>query len=125
MPNTAPDPSEEPLDPKVEEIRKKLVRLLMVSGGIMMVGLATVLIAIVYRLNSVPEDANANAATAPGIERGPALLIQIPKGSRITDSTMSAQGLTLTITTQDGQQSIRFYNTKGALVRTFEVQEGP
>lgn len=43
-------PQDEPLDPQVEAIRKRLVRLLAVSGGIMVVGLLTVIIAVIYRL---------------------------------------------------------------------------
>ena len=36
MPDKFDHPDDEPLDPKVEVIRQKLVRLLMVSGGIML-----------------------------------------------------------------------------------------
>jgi hypothetical protein len=41
---------DEPLDPQVEAIRKRLVRLLAVSGGIMVLGLLAVIIAVIYRL---------------------------------------------------------------------------
>lgn len=43
------DPEEKPLDPEMEKVRRKMVRLLAVSIGIMFIGLMTVLGAIVYK----------------------------------------------------------------------------
>jgi hypothetical protein len=40
---------EKPLDPEMEKVRRKMVRLLAVSIGIMFIGLMTVLGAIVYK----------------------------------------------------------------------------
>ncbi|MEL6735893.1 MAG: fimbrial protein [Pseudomonadota bacterium] len=113
---------DEPLDPKVEAIRQKMVRLLMVSGGIMMVGLVTVLIAIVYKLN---QDSTATANTGPvasPVIAGPSLLLKVPEGSTVTSSSITSQGLVITLTDRTGAQSIRLYNGDGALVRTFEIQ---
>ena len=42
--------SRAPLDPAAERLRRKLVRLLFVSGGIMMLGLIAVFAAIVYKV---------------------------------------------------------------------------
>jgi len=119
----APIKDDEPLDPKVEAIRQKMVRLLMVSGGIMMVGLVTVLIAIVYKLNQDSAGSEvANAAQSSPVQAGPSLLLKIPEGSSVTSSTVSPQGLVITLTSKDGAQSIRLYNGEGALLRTFEIQ---
>lgn len=43
------NPEEKPLDPEMEKVRRKMVRLLAVSIGIMFIGLMTVLAAIVYK----------------------------------------------------------------------------
>jgi hypothetical protein len=43
------DLEEKPLDPEMEKVRRKMVRLLAVSIGIMFIGLMTVLGAIVYK----------------------------------------------------------------------------
>lgn len=43
------DPDEKPLDPEMEKVRRKMVRLLAVSIGVMFIGLMTVLGAIVYK----------------------------------------------------------------------------
>lgn len=115
---TAPVNDDEPLDPKVEAIRQKMVRLLVVSGGIMMVGLVTVLVAIVYKLN---EDSSAGPAGTP-VVAGPSLLLKIPEGSTVTSSTVNQQGLVITLTDRNGAQSIRLYNGEGAMLRTFEIQ---
>ncbi|MEM1317529.1 MAG: hypothetical protein AAGF29_04630, partial [Pseudomonadota bacterium] len=55
MSNPADDHDEEPLDPKVEAVRQKLVRLLLVSGGIMLLGFLAVFAAIVYKINDVAD----------------------------------------------------------------------
>lgn len=51
------DLDEKPLDPAMEKVRRKMVRLLAVSIGIMFIGLMTVLGAIVYKFtrNDTPK----------------------------------------------------------------------
>ncbi|WP_075219769.1 hypothetical protein [Acuticoccus yangtzensis] len=59
---------EEPLDPAVERVRRKLVRLLLVSSGIMVLGFAAVAIAVFYRIsqNSArPDDTPVILDVAP------------------------------------------------------------
>ena len=61
---TAYDTEEDaPLDPAAKRLRRKLVRLLFVSGGIMMAGLIAVIAAIVYKLGKA-EDGGARAISA-------------------------------------------------------------
>ena len=55
---------EAPLDPAAARLRRKLVRLLFVSGGIMMLGLIAVFAAIVYKLNE-GGDGGARRASRP------------------------------------------------------------
>ena len=45
------DGEEQPLDPAMERVRRKMIRLLAVSIGIMVIGLMAVLAAIVYKIN--------------------------------------------------------------------------
>lgn len=63
------DLDEKPLDPEVEKIRRKMVRLLAVSIGIMIVGVMAVLAAVVYRI--AQSDAPADEPVA---ENAPAFL---------------------------------------------------
>jgi hypothetical protein len=51
------DLDEKPLDPEMEKVRRKMVRLLAVSIGIMFIGLMTVLGAIVYKFTQADEPA--------------------------------------------------------------------
>lgn len=65
-------PADEPLDPQVEAIRKRLVRLLVISGGIMVLGLITVLIALAYRIsgsdsNEEPQMRAVHESAAPEV----------------------------------------------------------
>src|SRR6478735_1566643 len=52
-----------PLDPAAERLRRKLVRLLLVSGGIMMLGFIAVFAAIVYKVGKA-EEGGARALSA-------------------------------------------------------------
>ena len=54
---------EKPLDPKLEHIRKRMLRLLGISIGILFAGLVAVFSAIIYKINS---DDDYTAASSPG-----------------------------------------------------------
>lgn len=64
---TIDEPEDKPLDPAMESVRRKMVRTLGISIGIMCVGLMAVLGAIVYKVTSRPstdETAGANISAA-------------------------------------------------------------
>ena len=64
MPTQTPDEHEDaPLDPEMEKVRRKMVRLLVVSIGIMFTGLMAVLVAIVYKINETPDQDPARVTT--------------------------------------------------------------
>lgn len=63
------DLDEKPLDPEMEKVRRKMVRLLAVSIGIMFIGLMTVLGAIVYKFTR-SDDAQLPAAQVAGSSAG-------------------------------------------------------
>ena len=58
------DLDEKPLDPEMEKVRRKMVRLLAVSIGIMFIGLMAVLGAIVYKFTQNDEAAPAEGLVA-------------------------------------------------------------
>ena len=103
---------DEPLDPKVEAIRKKMVRLLLVSGAIMMIGLMTVLIAIVYKLNQSSAPAIAQTGT-----------ISIPSGGEIISTAKGDGKIMLTVRGADNQVSILIFDESGQLVSKLAVNE--
>jgi hypothetical protein len=95
------DEDEAPLDPAQERLRRKLVRLLLVSGGIMMAGLIAVFAAIVYKLGERGDEPRAPAgslsAEAP-VERA----IRIPPGHRLIGATLDGERALLTLEAPDG-----------------------
>ncbi|AKH99196.1 hypothetical protein IMCC20628_00471 [Hoeflea sp. IMCC20628] len=58
------DLDEKPLDPEMERVRRKMVRLLAVSIGVMFIGLMAVLGAIVYKFTQADDTSAANSAVA-------------------------------------------------------------
>jgi hypothetical protein len=58
------DLEEKPLDPEMEKVRRKMVRLLAVSIGIMFIGLMTVLGAIVYKFTQDDAAGSGNQIAA-------------------------------------------------------------
>ena len=55
---------EEPLDPVLENVRRKLMRVMMISIGILMLGLLGLLFAIVYKLSQT-DDTITEATNTP------------------------------------------------------------
>lgn len=112
---------EEPLDPAVEAIRVKMVRLLMVSGGIMMLGLMAVLAVIVYKVSGGEGEAVDIAAPATGPARSG--YMGIPKGANIVSAAPDGQGLLVTLRKADGTYVIQRHNSAGQLVATYSIIE--
>ncbi|EUB97423.1 hypothetical protein PMI07_000999 [Rhizobium sp. CF080] len=63
MPQPEIEEKEEPLDPAMERIRRKMVLLILVSGGILFVCFMAVLGAIVYKVAQRPAKPEAIAST--------------------------------------------------------------
>ena len=64
------DLDDKPLDPEMEKVRRKMVRLLAISIGIMFIGLMAVLGAIVYKFTQ-----NDDAAPAGGLVAGSSMAV--------------------------------------------------
>ena len=105
---------DEPLDPKVEAIRRKMVRLLIVSGGIMMIGLMTVLVAIVYRINQSGERYAANAVTEA--------TITLPTGSVIEQTALDGDRMMLTLRLADGSREIHLIKADGTVAARYQLR---
>lgn len=108
---------EEPLDPAVEAIRVKMVRLLAISGGIMMLGLMAVLISIVYKVTQDSPTAPKAAVASTSNE------IVIPTGAQVVQTSQTSGRITLTLRLQDGSTAIQVHDASGALVASYAVRE--
>lgn len=105
---------EEPLDPQIEAVRKKMLRLLMVSSGIMVIGLMAVLAAIVYKINQ-----STSALEPAPVAEG---TISMPNDAQILTSSLSRDRIMLTLRLSDGRRVIRIHKLDGALVSQLELK---
>jgi len=120
---TSYDDDEAPLDPAAERLRRKLVRLLFVSGGIMMLGLIAVFAAIVYKLGapgSAEGDPSAFERAAPGMPVEADLAL--PPGTRVVGSALDGDRVLLTIEAADGATSLLLVDlTTGQVIGRYAV----
>ena len=61
---------EKPLDPEMEKVRRKMVRLLVVSIGIMILGVMAVLAGVVYKVIEPDEEGQAVASGSLTVPSG-------------------------------------------------------
>lgn len=106
-PNFA-DEQEAPLDPAFEKVRKKMVRLLIISSSVIILGLMAVVYSIVYRVNRIPQPANP-VATAPAAQDAvPAARqsIALPAGFVVENTAIGGNRILLFGTADDGKKRI-------------------
>ncbi|MBO0663090.1 DUF6476 family protein [Jiella sp. MQZ9-1] len=101
---------EKPLDPAAERLRRKMVRLLVVSVGIMIVGVMAVLGVVVYK--TLPKHGGLGSTIAT---------IQLPAGEEIVE--VSADGDRALIRTKAGE-TIHLYVVSlpdGAILKQLNI----
>ncbi|MEM0898528.1 MAG: DUF6476 family protein [Pseudomonadota bacterium] len=101
MPRPPIDADEDELDPALEKVRVKMIRLLAVSIGIMVVGIFAVFIAIFWRLNQL-DDATLTEAD-----------LIIPVGFRVQSVTSGSDTLTVFGSDSEGAQRVLTYDVEG------------
>jgi len=91
-PNFADD-EEKPLDPAMEKIRRKMVRLLVISSSVIVLGLMAVLGSIVYKSSknsAATQQAALVQANQPAGPIAPRQSIALPKGFVLETTTIDA-----------------------------------
>ncbi|WHO74467.1 hypothetical protein [Rhizobium sp. BT03] len=85
------DQEEKPLDPAMESVRRKMVRLQIVSGAIMFVSLMAVFGAVVYKTMREPKQ-TAAAVSAAGVPSDAPLAatVSLPFGFKVQSTSFSA-----------------------------------
>lgn len=122
---TKPETIEEdaPLDPAMERVRRKMIRLLMISIGVMMAGVMAVLFGIVYKINN--KSALSAAATSFTIPQGTdeiAGTIALPQGAQINSHSFSGNQIMIDVTTVDGKREIVLFDmTQGRVVAHYAL----
>lgn len=91
MSTQKPDEQEEkPLDPVMENVRRKMIRLQLVSAGVMLVMLMVVLGAIVYKLTRLSDaDTPQTAAAAVPSDAPRTAIAALPAGFEVSNVALS------------------------------------
>ncbi|MFD1328237.1 hypothetical protein [Mycoplana ramosa] len=115
---------EKPLDPAMENVRRKMVRLQLVSGGIMLIMFMAVLAAIVYkvtRTDGKPESRISAGLSVPS--DGPLTgTVALPDGFTISSVSQSNGQILFFGTLSDGaRKAILFDIAAGRIVADIDV----
>lgn len=106
------DEEEKPLDPAVENVRRKLVRFVAINLGLLFIALMAVVGALVYKSRTaapppVAVDAGTNAPSPQGVVEGQ---IPLPAGARIVSHALSGNRIALSLELADGSRAIHLYD---------------
>lgn len=104
---------EKPLDPEMEKVRRKMVRLLAVSLGIMFLGVMAVLVGVVYKVMENEEEAPARmvADTLAVPADGPLdVTAALPSGFRVDSVSLDGSKILFYGRTSDGGPAAYIYD---------------
>ena len=105
------DQDEKPLDPEMEKVRRKMVRLLAVSIGIMFVGVMAVLGAIVYKFTR-PSPQQAVVASSQGVPSDAPIeaVAALPAGFTIAGIALDGNRIAFNGRMTDGKLRVMLYD---------------
>jgi hypothetical protein len=106
------DEEDKPLDPAVENVRKKLVRFAVINLGILLVALMAVVGAIVYKTGSGAPPAAEQPISEIPVPAGTVLEgeILLPAGASIVSQSLSGNRLSLEIELPGGGRVVHVYD---------------
>ncbi|NUS68381.1 MAG: hypothetical protein HOQ41_08520 [Ensifer adhaerens] len=109
------DQEDKPLDPAMENVRRKMVKLQLVSAGVMLVMLMAVLGTIVYKLTRTDEKVPAQTSAAV-----------VPSEAPLNAVAALPAGFTVTNVALSGSQVLFYGNLPGAEPRAivFDIGTG-
>ncbi|MDY8109523.1 hypothetical protein U0C82_10270 [Fulvimarina sp. 2208YS6-2-32] len=102
---------DEPLDPAAENLRRKLMRLLIFSMGFMILSVLTVFGVIIYKTTRSSEP----------VYDGTPVAIPLPGGGEIIDTALDANRLLLTVRSGDAVRLVLVDRTTGAIVSEYVI----
>jgi hypothetical protein len=123
MTNLEPDDQEEkPLDPALESVRRKMVRLQIVSAAVMVVSLMAVFGAVVYKTMRAPaKPAGAAASNIPS-DAPVSVTAALPQGFAVQSTALSGNQVLFYGTLASGQrQAVVFDYGIGRIVATITL----
>jgi hypothetical protein len=116
------DQGEKPLDPAMEIVRRKMVRLQIVSAGVMVVSLMAVFGALVYKATR-PATKEATVA-GPGVPSSAPVSVRadLPEGFVVQSTSLSGAQVLFYGTTADGKhEALVFDYSLGHTVATISL----
>ncbi|QND48008.1 hypothetical protein HB780_20380 [Rhizobium lusitanum] len=125
MTNLQPDDQEEkPLDPALESVRRKMVRLQIVSAAVMVVSLMAVFGAVVYKTMRAPaKPAGAAASNIPS-DAPVSVTAALPQGFTVQSTSLSGNQVLFYGTLASGQrQAVVFDYGIGRIVATISLSK--
>ncbi|MEO0328005.1 MAG: fimbrial protein [Pseudomonadota bacterium] len=119
---TYAEDDEQPLDPAMERVRRKMIRLMVISIGIMMIGLLAVLFAIIYKIGSSSEDKQSSADSTSAAEQTSSQ-IELSSGETLVSSRVSGSRLILEIESAQSDRRFVFIDTQtGEVLHILQVR---
>lgn len=103
---------EKPLDPEMEKVRRKMVRLLVVSIGIMILGVMAVLASVVYKVIGPDEEPKAAMADT----------IMVPSGAPLQLAATLPAGFSVEQVALDGTR-ILFYGLSASGMKSAVIMD--
>ncbi len=99
-----------------------MVRLLVISIGIMMIGLMSVLGAIVYKIKQAGDSKTPSPNTAISSGTNIAKDIRLPKGASLLSANLDGNNILLTLKLVDGKRQLAIYDTNSArIIATYNL----
>lgn len=121
------DEQDKPLDPAVENVRRKLVRFIVINLGILFIALMAVVVALVYRATRVSETAPSTISELP-VPAGEGAIsgaVTLPAGARVLDHAITGSLLSLRIELASGAEAILLYDiTSGRNIGRIDIAGG-
>lgn len=112
------DQEEKPLDPAMENVRRKMVRLQIVSGAIMFVSLMAVFGAVVYKVTRPDAKAPADYSASSGVpsEAPVTAKAALPAGFAIRSTSLSGGQILFFGAMADGAQKALVFDIKASRI---------
>jgi len=109
---------EKPLDPAMESVRRKMVRLQIVSGAIMFVSLMAVFGAVVYKVTRAePSQTTASAGSSSVPSDAPvSSTASLPLGFKIEQTSLSGGQILFYGTAVDGKRKALVFDIKASRI---------
>ncbi|MBA4786080.1 MULTISPECIES: hypothetical protein [Pseudorhizobium] len=117
---------EEPLDPAMERVRRKMVLLQLVSGGILFVCFMAVLAAVVYKVTQTPTSAPV-AASGFSVPADQPLMssVTLPAGFQVQSVSLSGSQILFYGSIGGAQKALVFDASVGRIVADVAVGTAP